>query len=186
MRANKILNYESILQVLDETGCPLCRFMKNFQAALLQDQSVKDIHHLCNFHTWGLAASQRAASATSIFLDLLTAQSDAEPSSSCDICILLQMEEDRRVREFIGCAHHKLVTQWMRSGAVLCIIHGTKLKNSSPPVFASTIASIVEKYREKLIEELTYLRDEYEPDTAHWGVLGHAAEFLVSQRGLHT
>jgi hypothetical protein len=34
-------------------------------------------------------------------------------------------------------------------------------------------------------EELTHLRDEYQPDAAKWGVLGHVAEFLVSQRGLH-
>lgn len=186
MRANKILDYESILQVLDEAGCPFCRFMKNFQAALLQDQTVKDIHHLCNFHTWGLAASQRAAFAAGLFLDLLTAQPDAIPASSCDICIVLLLEEDRRIREFIGCAQHKLVAQWMRSRAALCTVHGTKLKNSASPVFASTISAIVEKYRENLIEELTYLRDEYQPDTARWGVLGHAAEFLVSQRGLHT
>src|SRR6202035_5205682 len=29
------------------------------------------------------------------------------------------------------------------------------------------------------------LRDQYQPDTAKWGVLGHAAEFLVSKRGFH-
>jgi len=185
MRANKILDYESILQVLDETGCPFCRFMKNFQAALLQDQTVKDVHHLCNFHTWGLAASQRAAFAASLFLDLLTAQSDAVPASSCDICILLELEDDRRVREFIGCLQHKLVAQWLRSRAVLCMAHGTKLKSCASPVLTSTINAIVEKYREHLIEELTCLRDEYQTDTARCGVLGHAAEFLVSQRGLH-
>jgi hypothetical protein len=186
MRANKVLNYESILQVLDEGGCPFCRFMKNFQAALLQDQAVQDIHHLCNFHTWGLAASLQAASAANLFLHLLDGQSDSPPSSSCDICVLLQLEEDRRIREFIGCVHHKLVEQWMRSRAVFCIIHGTKLKNNASPVFASTISTIIEKYRDHLIEELTCLRDEYQPDTARWGVLGHAAEFMVSQRGLHT
>lgn len=46
MRANKIVNYESILQVLGEAGCPFCRFMKNFQAALLQDPTEKDIEEL--------------------------------------------------------------------------------------------------------------------------------------------
>src|SRR5580704_2087076 len=59
MRTNKVINYESILQVLGESGCPFCRFMKNFQAALLQDPTQKEIHHLCNFHTWGIAATQR-------------------------------------------------------------------------------------------------------------------------------
>lgn len=185
MRANKILNYESILQVLDHTGCPFCRFMKNFQAALLQDPTVKVIHHLCNFHAWGIAASQQAASAAGVFLDLLAARSDPIPYS-CDICTLLQLEEDRRIREFIGCAHHKLVEQWMRSQAVLCIIHGNKLKAGAHPLFASTINSILEKNRETLIEEITHLQDDYQHDTAAWGALGHAAEFLVSQRGLHT
>lgn len=186
MRTNKVLNYESILQVLDESGCPFCRFMKNFQAALLQDQTVQDIHHLCNFHTWGLAASLQAAFAANLFLHLIERQLDYPPGSPCDICVLLQLEEDRRIREFIGCVHQKLVEQWMRSRAVFCMIHAAKLKNSAPPVFASTIRSIVEKYREHLLKELTCLRDEYQPDTARWGVLGHAAEFMVSQRGLHT
>jgi len=40
-------------------------------------------------------------------------------------------------------------------------------------------------FRKQLVEELTRLRDEYQSDAAKWGVLGHAAEFLVSQRGLH-
>ncbi len=104
MRANKIMNYESILQVLGETGCPFCRFMKNFQAALLQNPAERNIHHLCNFHTWGLAAA---------------------------------------------------------------------------------ISAVMEGFRKQLVEELTRLRDQYQPDTAKWGVLGHAAEFIVSQRGLH-
>jgi hypothetical protein len=30
------------------------------------------------------------------------------------------------------------------------------------------------------------LRDEQEPDRAGWGALGRAAEFLVSQRELHS
>jgi hypothetical protein len=185
MRANKIVNYESILQVLGEAGCPFCRFMKNFQAALLQDPTEKDIHHLCSFHTWGLAATQRAASAADVFLNLLAKQPDTHPASLCDVCVLLQIEEDRRVREFIGCAQQKLVVQWLRSQAVVCLIHGAKLKQGAPPVLASAISAVMERFRKELVEELTRLRDEYQPDTAKWGVLGQVAEFLVSQRGLH-
>jgi len=33
MKAVKVRNYESILQVLGETGCPFCTFMKNFRLA---------------------------------------------------------------------------------------------------------------------------------------------------------
>jgi hypothetical protein len=184
MRTNKIANYESILQLLGEPGCPFCRFMKNFQAALLQDPSAKEIHHLCSFHTWGLAATQHAASAAKLFLHLLEKQPEDLVVSACDICVLLRFEEDRRIREFIACLNHKLVVQWMRSQPVLCFEHGAKLQHGTTPVMAATFHSITENYREQLVEELSHLRNEHEPSETRWGVLGHAAEFLVSQRGL--
>jgi hypothetical protein len=184
MKAKTIKNHESILQVLGETGCPFCSFMKNFQASLMQEPGQKRIQHLCNFHTWGIAASQRSVPAVQLFLNLLAKQSDPYVSM-CEICVLLQVEEDRRIREFLGCLHHRLVTQWLRSQAVLCVIHGTKLKQDAPPVVASAIDTIMERHRNQLIETLNRIRDEYHPDDPQWGVLGHAAEFLVSQRGLH-
>ena len=185
MRTNKILNYESVLQVLGEGGCPFCRFMKNYQSALMQDPKEKEIHHLCNFHTWGLAATQSAATAAQLFLNLMAKQGVDSAASSCDICVLLEIEEERRIREFISCLNHKLVAQWLRSQAVLCLIHGTKLKQGAPLVMASAIGTIMERYRSRLVEDLARLRDEYQPDSSQWGLLGHVAEFLVSQRGLH-
>ena len=185
MRTNKILNYDSILQVLGESGCPFCRFMKNFQSALMQDPHEKEIHRLCNFHTWGLAATQRAISAAQLFLNLMSSEEVASAPKPCDICVLMGIEEDRRIREFVGCFNHRLVAQWMRAQAVLCLVHGTKLKEAAPPVMASAIGAILDRYRSRLVAELASLRDEYHPDNSQWGVLGHAAEFLVSQRGLH-
>ena len=185
MRTNRILHYESILQMLGETGCPFCRFMKNFQSALLQDPGEKDILHLCNFHAWGLAATQWAATAAQLFLNLVARQTDDSSPSRCDICVLLEIEEDRRAGEFIGYLNNKLVAQWLRSQAVLCLIHGTKLKQGAPPVSASVIGGVMERYRSRLIEDLSRLRDDYQPDSAQWGLLGHVAEFLASQRGLH-
>ncbi len=185
MRAHKVMNYESILQVLQESGCPFCRFMKDYQASLLQEPGSKQIHHLCNFHTWGLAATQRASAAAELFLSLLHQEPGPAIDGPCDLCILLQEEEDFRIREFTSCLRHKLVAQWLRSHAVLCMIHGTKLKRDVPPVIASTISAIMESYRTQLVKDLTRLCDLSEPDAAQWGLLGHAAEFLVSQRGIH-
>jgi hypothetical protein len=184
MRTNKIANYESILQVLGEPGCPFCRFMKNYQAALMQDPSPKEIHSLCSFHTWGLAATQGAASAAQLFVKLLEKQCECVAPSACDICVLLALEEDRRIREFIGCLHHKLVAQWIRSQSVLCFAHGSKLQHGSPPVTAALLQSIMENCREQLLEELSQLRSDRVPSETKWGALGRAAEFLVSQRGL--
>jgi len=73
----------------------------------------------------------------------------------------------------------------LRSQAALCMIHGTKLRQSASPVIASTIGAVMERYRSRLAEDLARLRDQYQPDSAEWGLLGHAAEFLASQRGLH-
>jgi hypothetical protein len=184
MRANRIINYESILQVLGETGCPFCRLMKNYQAGLLQDPAEKEIHHLCNFHTWGLAATQRAVSAAHHFLNMLERHTGATAASTCDICVLLEMEEDRRIREFASLLNHKLVAQWLRLQPILCYAHGTKLKQGVPQVTALAIDSILENYRLQLMQELRRLRDEHQTDNAKWGVLGHAAEFLATQRGL--
>jgi hypothetical protein len=184
MRAHKVLNYESILQVLGEAGCPFCRFMKNFQASLLQEPD-REIRHLCNFHTWGLAATQEATSAAKHFMSLLQDQSGEISKDTCTICNLLQEEEDFRIREFLSCTEHKLVAQWLRSQAVLCIVHGAKLKHGAPPVVTSAVNAIMERYRRQLVEELMRLREEYLPDAERWGVLGRAAEFMVSQRGLH-
>jgi len=65
------------------------------------------------------------------------------------------------------------------------MVHGAKLKQGAPPVLASAISAVMERFRKQLVEELTHQRDEYQPDAAKWGVLGHVAEFLVSQRGLY-
>ncbi len=184
MRANRVANYESILQVLGEPGCPFCRFMKNYQTALMQDPEQKNVHHLCNFHTWGLAATQRAASAARLFLMLLDNPEEAANASPCDICVLLGIEEEKRIREFISCQDHKLVAYWLRSQSILCLGHGTKLKHGMSPVTATVIDSIVERYRRQLAEELSQLQNVFEPAETKWGTLGHAAEFLASQRGL--
>lgn len=184
MRAHKVLNYESILQVLGEAGCPFCRFMKNFEMALLREPE-REIRHLCNFHIWGLAATQQAVSAAEHFVALLQEQSGGVPSSSCTSCKLLQEEEYLRIREFISYTEHKLVAQWQRSQAALCMVHGAKLKHGAPPVIVSRINAIMERCRRQLVEDLNRLHGEYLPDAERWGVLGRAAEFIVSQRGLH-
>lgn len=184
MKAHKIINYESVLQVLGEPGCPFCRFMKNYQSLLLQEPSQKEVHHLCNFHTWGLAATQRAMSAARLFLTLLEKPIDPSPAPPCDICVLLELEDDRRIREFISCLSHKLVLQWLRTRPTLCVAHGTKLRHGAPVSISASVSAIMDNNRKALAQELNHLLDDYESADPAWGALGHVAEFLVSQRGL--
>jgi hypothetical protein len=64
----QIVIYPSILEVLLEQGCPFCRFLKEYQTAHLQLHTEQHIHHLCSFHTWGLAAVQNGLTAAQVFM----------------------------------------------------------------------------------------------------------------------
>lgn len=186
MKAHRIQSYNSILPLLSAAGCPFCRFLKNYQSSLLQERDSKEVRHLCNFHAWGFAAIQEAESAADIFLQLLTKATDAVPPSGCDICLLLHLEEDSRIREFLAYASDHSAVEWIRSQqSSLCIPHGMKLKHAAPPTLAASIGTILTRYRESLIADLTSMLGSAKSDTTHWGVLGHAAEFLVAQRGLY-
>jgi hypothetical protein len=188
MRTQKqLVFYQSILEVLQESGCPFCRFLKEYQAERLQHHSEHEIHRLCNFHTWGLAAVQNALTAAELFIHLVDEPAPiSNEEAACDICRVVSAEEDRRIREFVSCIHRKDVSDWLRTSAVFCIPHGIKLRRQVQPVVAAHIDTIIENCRRRLTQELETLRDTPEADRPGWGSLGRAAEFLVSQRGLHS
>lgn len=184
MRPHRIVNYTSVLQLLGEKGCPVCAFMKNYQAALLQEPSNKEVHHLCNFHTWALAATQNPIIAAELFLKLLSHPVEATATSSCDICLLLHLEEERRIRELVTCLEQRLAVSWLRAQGVICLVHGLKVKNGSSPSSAVLVESAMKRQREKLTKELSDLVKQYDPNPVKWGTLGRAAEYLAAQRGL--
>jgi hypothetical protein len=74
----------------------------------------------------------------------------------------------------------------LRGAPVLCIPHGLKFRRQVQPVIAARIDAIIDNCRRRLTQELETLRDTPEADRLGWGSLGRAAEFLVSQRGLHS
>lgn len=186
MRTHRqLVVYQSILQVLHESGCPLCRFLKDYQAARLQKRSESETHRLCNFHAWGLAAVQDAPVAAEAFIRILgEPELNANGNQACDVCKEVMGEEDLRVRELATCLHRPVVADWLRTEAVLCIPHATKLRRLVPIILASRIDAIVQKYRLQLKQELDQLCNEPDSGRNGWGALGRAAEFLVSQRGL--
>jgi len=184
MRPHRIVNYTSVLQLLGEKGCPVCAFLKNYQAALLQEPLKKDVNHLCNFHTWGLAATQNPIIAAELFLTLLSHPAETVATSSCDICLLLHLEEERRIRELISCLEQRLAVSWIRAQGVLCIVHGLKVKSGSSPASAVLVESALKRQRERLTQELTQLLEQYDPNPVKWGTLGRVAEYLAAQRGL--
>lgn len=184
---SQLVLYQSILPVLHQAGCPFCRLLKDYQADRLQKHAQGELHHLCNFHVWGLAAVQDAPDAARIFLDLVN---EAVPLSShsqtCDICAEISQEEDLRIREFVSCLHRTEITQWLRADGTLCIPHGLKLRSGMPPALISRIDTMMENYRRQLTADLAHLRDEWLPESnrSGWGAVGRAAEFLAAHRGL--
>jgi hypothetical protein len=188
MRTHRqLVLYQSILQVLEDSGCPFCRFLKEYQTARLQNRPQESIHRLCSFHTWGLAAVRDAPAAAQVFIKLVEDPPSLSPTESeCDVCEDVLAEEDLRLREFVSCIARTDVSHWLRGSAVLCIPHGTKLRRLVQPAFAARIDAIIQNCRQQLAQELQHLRDDPEPDRTGWGAIGRAAEFLVSQRGLHT
>ena len=135
----------------------------------------------------GISGSPKRADCCAVFIKLVD---EPAPISSddalCDICKDVFAEEDRRIREFVGCIHRGDVSDWLRTTAVLCIPHGTKLRRQVQPVVAARVDAIIENCRQQLTQELRDLFDKPEADRPGWGSLGRAAEFLVSQRGLHS
>ena len=186
MRTHRLLVlHQSIEEVLHEPGCPLCRFLKDFQTIHLQEDSANDIHHLCNFHMWGLAAVQDASTAAEVFIRLVN---DPAPVPNgkldCDVCRKVEAEEDLRIRELVTLLGKPQTLQWLRTEAVFCIPHATKLRQKVSLILAPRIDTIITNYREHLNDELLHLRDDPEPGRSGWGALGRVAEFLAAQRGL--
>jgi hypothetical protein len=179
--------YHSILPALHEPGCPFCRLLKEFQADRLQRHEEGELHHLCNFHVWGLAAVQEAPVAARIFMKLVN---EAAPlsngSAACDVCTEIIQEEELRIRELVSCLQRAEVTQWFRTDVTLCIPHGLKLRPKLPAALIPRINSAMENYRQQLSADLEQLHNEWLPESNRigWGAVGRAAEFLVSQRGL--
>ena len=147
-RHRQLVLYQSILQALREPGYPFCRLLKEFQADCLQNRVGDDMQHLCNFHVWGLAAVQEAPVAAQMFMRLVD-EAVLLPGgvAVCDICDRIAAEEDLRMRELVSCINRPDVLDWLKSGTVLCIPHGLKLRRSLSPVLASRIDAIIESCR---------------------------------------
>jgi hypothetical protein len=89
----QLVVYHSILQVLHESGCPFCKFLKEYQTARLQNRSDVETRCLCNFHTWGLAAVQDAPAAAQAFIRILNEPaSKTNGTPECDVCNEVRLE----------------------------------------------------------------------------------------------
>jgi hypothetical protein len=173
------------MDVLDEPGCPICFYLRNAQSDLLQNTSDPGIS-LCNFHGWGIAAIGERTRAANIFLAALD---DLAPSSQfrkeeCWVCSRLRPLEDSALSELTSSRHGRL-GGWLKAGGAFCASHALKVRKKVPLRIAALIDESDARKKHELRTALVALASQSSRHSAeHCGVLGQAAEYLVSQRGL--
>lgn len=186
MRPQAVKDYSSVLDVLDYTGCPICTFLRNSQAALLQDASDPG-NALCNYHGWGIAAVRDSAGAAQVFLMFLNDLDPPSPvhSSECWICSRLRQLEVSVLAELTSSENQNKIGIWLRTRGAFCAPHALKVKKKSPLRMAALVDESSARKRRELKKVLTTLMSRSNPALIeHSGLVGQVAEYLVSQRGL--
>lgn len=185
MRARKVKHYGSVLQVLNEAGCPICVLLKNLQAKLIQEEETTKFLHLCNTHAWAIAAVRKTESAARIFLSLLETRSRDAQHQQCSVCLRLEQEQILRSQELIAAFSEKSVREWLSERGTVCLPHGLELRAEAPDAVRQTIDHILETRTSELKCALRQLLADLSSESS-WpsGLLGHVAEHLVSQRGV--
>ncbi len=176
----------SVSQALVSGACPICGVLKEFQSALAVNVRVRADLHLCNFHTWLLARLSPAKGAAAVYLKLLDDSPVLKVSASaCDFCQRILEHEESKLGEFVKQMQRAMFKDWMKTQGSLCLNHSRKLHEHVPEKMRPLIEQIVERTRAELKQELgAFLEHTKQGDHGGGGILGRAAEFLVSQRGL--
>jgi hypothetical protein len=186
MKADALAHETSLGQVLVRGACPICGVLKDFQAGLAEKIQVGTELCLCNFHTWLLARLAPANGAAAVYLKLLEdSRAVKVGASDCNFCRKILEQENLQLRELVKQMQREMFLQWMKSQGSLCLNHARKLHDHSPLKMSCVIDEIVERTRAELKQELgDFLEHAKQGDHTGGGILGRAAEFLVSQRGL--
>jgi len=169
---------QSIEELLQEPGCPFCRFLKDFQAIHSHGDSARGIRRLCNFRAWGVVAVQNGQAAAEVFLTLVNEnESMADQPPGCDVCRKVFDEKDRRIREMVTSLGKPDIVSWLRMEAVYCVPQAAKLRHKVPLTLTARVDSIIPSYREQLKDELAPLRNDPSPDRSGWGAFGELPSF---------
>jgi hypothetical protein len=191
MRPQTALTPEApLIQALARGVCPICTLLRAFQNGMFEAPHRYPATSLCNFHAWSLAGASPAVEAVRIFRSMLEQSPVRETSGAvdlypCDWCITLREQEDEKLAEFSREMKRDTFRSWITEYGTVCLFHGRKLiKNLSAPdteVIRRILASNQEELERQLAEFDVKVR---RGEKGGGGVLGHIAEFVVSQRGV--
>ncbi len=186
MRLSKPVDLLRISQALGKGSCPICAFLRNQQSTLLKGGlSPGQVTDLCNFHAWALAAAVDSRNAAEVLLNVL-GQSARHTEHSCSFCSRLREEEIIQLRDLVTQMGRGLITDWMKQQGTLCRSHGEHLRQLAPVKLHDIIDEVIGRTIADVKSGLEHLLGaDGKDDRAGSGVLGRAAEFLASQRGIH-
>ena len=191
MRPQNAVSPEApIVQALARGVCPICTLMRAFQNSMVEGPHRYPAAGLCNFHAWSLAGSSPAIEAVPIFRAMLQASETGLGTwpiemHSCDWCAALREHEDEKLAEFTREMKHDNFRSWVSQYGTVCIFHGRQLINVLPEPEAEVIRQILASNQEELERQLAEFEVKVRRgEKGGGGVLGHIAEFLVSQRGI--
>ena len=185
MRLSAPVEYQTISQALVKDACPFCLYLKSFQSKILRELKAPDqITSICNFHAWAMAAASNKAAVSCVFRVLLEQHSIKE-ARPCNVCAQVRAEENGRMKEFAGELSQPRIFEWVKAQGTFCIPHGTRLLGHIPRPIQLMVMDVLRRTATLLQEMLELVvSDSPEEKGTGGGILGHAAEFLVSQRGL--
>jgi hypothetical protein len=185
MRFSTPVEYQTIGRALVKGACPFCTYLKNFQSKILRElKDPSEVTYVCNFHAWAMAAASNKAVVSCVFRILLKDRSIKE-ARECSLCKAISAEEANCMKEFAGELSQTRVLDWVNVHGTFCIPHGTRFLAYVARPSQTVVLNVLKRNAAQLHEALEDLVSDTSDDKGPGGgVLGHAAEFLVSQRGL--
>lgn len=179
-----------MIQALVRGVCPICTLMRVFQNTVIEAPHRFPAASVCNFHAWALAGSSPAVEAVPILRSMLE-DSPVRPTSGpidlhpCDWCVALREHEDEKLAEFARELKRDNFRSWIIQYGTVCLFHGRKLIKILPQAEAEVVRQILASNLEELERQLSEFDVRVRKgEKGGGGVLGHIAEFLVSQRGI--
>ena len=188
MNGAKPARKREIMEAAARGACPVCTVLRHRQTQLIEAAEIPRAAHLCNFHAWALARSAPAATAAAVFLQALGArkgEASHRAVKRCDFCNQLQEEEAGKLQALVEKMREPVFLDWMRAHGALCLRHARRVYETLPASERQVVVHLLARTASDLQHDLEeYAEHARQGIHAGGGVLGRAAEFLVSQRGI--
>jgi hypothetical protein len=172
--------------VIHAESCLICAGLRGFQTDCVENLRARSPMSLCNVHTWLIAKSAEAGAAADVLLRMLEhALKDNSAGAPCDLCTWMAQQENQLLEEFSKRLQKSTHSDWFREHGGLCVPHTWKLLDRTPDALHGEIILTVQKRAAELRRRLASLsRDAKSGLETRPGLLGQAAEYLVTKRGL--